>query len=218
MDKINLKISRPDNQLLKNIKVLLFSAFASFFNWFIILICLIIMGASYVWLIKPKYDFIASNQELNFRNIEYEEKVNYLKQLNEIKTLYKSIGQADKDKIDLILSSRQDLDRLKIILLREVDKAAKEQGATVDDVVITPLDNSKEKIIKIKDDNKKAIIFDKLRLVQVTFNVKGIDYEKLKKLLVRFESSLRVMDITDLNFEPKSRQASIKLVTYYLEK
>jgi len=218
MDKVTIKTSRPESLLLKNIRIILFNIFSGFFNWFIILICLIILAAGYWWLIKPKYDFIASNQELNFREKEYIEKVAYLKQLNETKNLFKTINQSDKDKIDTMLSANQDLDRLKIVLLREMDKVVKERKATVDDVVITPLDNSSSKFIKINEASKKSTTFDKLRLVQVTFTAKGINYDQLKKLLTRLETSLRLMDVTDLNFDPSSGEAGVKLLTYYLDK
>ncbi|MCX6792483.1 MAG: hypothetical protein NTY12_00480 [Candidatus Falkowbacteria bacterium] len=217
-NKINFKANKPENALLKNVRVVAFNIFAGFFNWFIILICLIILAAGYWWLIKPKYDFINNDTELSFRKTEYDEKVSYLKQLNDIKNLYKtSINQSDKDKIDLILSAGQDIDRLKIILLREVDKAVKERGAIIDNVVITPLDNSKEKMIKISDESKKGQSFDKLGLVQVSFDVKSINYEQLKRLLARLESSLRIMDVTDLNFDPVARSGGVKLLTYHLE-
>jgi hypothetical protein len=217
MDQINLKMNRPENPVLKNIRVVAFNIFAGFFNWFIILVCLIIIVAGYWWLLKPKYNFIASDQELTFRSKEYDEKVAYLKQLGDIKNLYKSINQSDKDKIDLILSANQDLDRLKIVLLREMDKVGKERGATIDDVVITPLDNSRDKIINLKGDNAKSPSFDKLSLIQVSFSAKSISYDQLKKLLARLETSLRIMDVTELNFDPKARVAGVKLVAYYLQ-
>lgn len=218
MEKINVKINHAGNPLFQKIRVILFNVFAGFFNWFIILICLILLIVGYLWLLKPKYTFIASNQELTIREKEYEEKVTYLKQLNDIKNLYKSISQADKDKIDLILSSGQDLDKLKIILLREVDKVGKERGATVDNIVITPLDNSRDKFITISSSSKKKALPDKLSLVQVSFTAKNINYDQLKKLLVRLESSLRIMDVTDLTFDPSARETGIKLFTYYLQK
>jgi len=217
MDKVVEKKVKVENLLLKKIRIIVFNIFVGFFNWFVVLLCLVVLGASYLWLIKPKYDFIASNKEFAFREDEYDEKVKYLKQLSDIKNLYKGINQSDKDKIDLILSARQDLDRLKIILLREVDKASKERGALADNVVITPLDNSMEKLIKINEEVKNKSHFSKLRLVQVSFSAKNISYEQLKRLLARLEFSLRIMDVTDLKFDPLAKEATIKLVTYYLE-
>ncbi len=217
MPKINFKTKGEPSQFAKNLGVVMFNAFASFFNWFIIIICLSILIIGYWWLIKPKYDFIASDQELFFREREYEDKVNYLKQLSEVKNLYKSVSQGDKDKIDLILSSRQDLDQLKIILLREMGQVAKEQGVSAENIVITPLDNSREKFITIAEEPKANPLYNTLQLVQVTFRVDGIDYNSLVKMLGRMEKSLRVMDITRLNFDPNARSASIELVTYYLD-
>jgi hypothetical protein len=217
MDKIKLKTSKPVNPALKNLGILMFNYFAKFFNLFIILVCVIVLVAGYWWLIKPKYDFIATNQELTFREREYENKVEYLKQLGEIKNLYKSISQADKDKIDIILAWRQDVDRLKIALLRQVDKVGKEKGVTVDNIVITPLDNSFEKLIKINEPFKQNGLSDKLKLMQITFDVNNLSYAQLKQFLNRLEISLTIMDVTKLIFDPGTKQAKIELVTYYLE-
>ncbi len=217
MANIIFKKKHEPSQLIKNLQVVLFNVFAGFFNWFIIVICLTILIVGYWWLVKPKYDFISSDQELTFREREYEDKVTYLKQLNEVKNLYKTISQADKDKIDVMLSANQDIDRLKIILLREIGQVGKQQKIGVSNIVITPLDNSKEKLIKIARDPKQSPMLEKLRLVQVSFLAEQIDYAGLKKMLADLEKSLRLMDVTKVNFDPSARKASIDLVTYYLE-
>lgn len=218
MEKINLKMKNEPSQLVKSIGTVLFNVFANFFNWFVIIICLAILVSGYWWLIRPKYDFIASDQELSFREREYEDKVQYLKQLNEVKNLYKSINQVDKDKIDSMLSARQDIDRLKIVLLREIGQVGKETGATLDNIVITPLDNSAGKFITIgAPAPANNQLFSKLKLVQISFSAKTVDYASVKKLLTRLEKSLRIMDVTKINFDPGARQASVELVTYHLE-
>ncbi len=217
MANITFSKKKEPSQLVKNIGVVTFNIFAGFFNWFVIFICLTILIVGYWWLVKPKYDFIASDQELTFKEKEYEDKVQYLKQLNELKNLYKGIGQDDKDKIDAILSANQDLDRLKIILLREIGQVGKEQKVAVDNIVITPLDNSSEKFLKIAENPKNNPLYEKLRMVQVTFLVKQVDYPVMQKILSRLEKSLRIMDVTKINFDPTVRQASLEFYTYYLE-
>lgn len=217
MANITFSKKKEPSQLVKNIGVVMFNIFAGFFNWFVIFICLTILIVGYWWLVKPKYDFIASDQELTFKEKEYEDKVQYLKQLNELKNLYKGIGQDDKDKIDAILSANQDLDRLKIILLREIGQVGKEQKVAVDNIVITPLDNSSEKFLKIAENPKNNPLYEKLQVVQVTFLIKQVDYPVLQNILKRLEKSLRIMDVTKINFDPLARQASLEFYTYYLE-
>jgi hypothetical protein len=115
------------------------------------------------------------------------------------------------------LSSSQDLDRLKIILLRAIDQVGQEQKVAIDNIVITPLDNSKEKFIKIGQEPKSNPLLDQLQLVQISFMVKGVNYEVFKKFLTRLEKSLQIMDLTKINFDPKTSTASLDLVTYYLQ-
>jgi hypothetical protein len=47
--------------------------------------------------------------------------------------------------------------------------------------------------------------------------VKGVNYEVFKKFLTRLEKSLQIMDLTKINFDPKTSTASLDLVTYYLQ-
>lgn len=210
------KENKEPSQLVKNLSVMLFNIFANFFNWFIIIICLFILIIGYWWLVKPKYEFIASDQELQFRAREYEDKVNYLKQLTEVKNLYKAIGQNDKDKVDLILSSRLDIDRLKIILLRELSKVGKDLRTPVDKIVITPLDNSKEKLLNIAAAPGSNPLYNKLQIVEISFIVQSTEYNSLKQFMSRLEKSLRIMDVTKVDFDPTNKQATITLRTYYL--
>jgi len=217
-NKINLKSNKESSQLVKSIGAMMFNVFASFFNWFVMVICLLILISGYWWLIKPKYDFIASDQELTFREKEYEDKVTYLKQLNEVKNIYKNINQSDKDKIDSMLSVRQDVDRLKIILLREVGQLAKETGAALDNVVISPLDNSTGKFLNIAESqSSNNPLYAKLKIVSVSFSLRTVDYTAVKNILTRLEKSLRVMDVTKLSLDPNGKSASVELMTYYLE-
>ncbi len=211
------KKKHETSQMMKNLGVVMFNLFAGLFNWFIIIICLTILVVGYWWLIKPKYDFIASDQELTFKEKEYEDKVTYLKQLNELKNLYKGINQSDKDKIDTILSVNQDLDRFKIILLREVSEVGKEEKASVDNIVITPLDNSQEKLLKIAQDPKTNPLYANLKIVQVDFIMRSINYNSLQQTLNRLERSLRIMDVVKLTFDPAASQATISFLTYYLQ-
>ncbi len=217
MTNITLKPTAESRQMLKNIATVLFTFFANFFNWFIIVVCLVVLISGYWFLIKPKYDFIISDQEITVKEKEYEDKVNYLKQLGEVKNLYKTITDSDKEKVDYILSSSMDIDALKIALLREVGYLGRLYRVTVDNVVITPLDNSSDKFLVIAEPPKPSSQLQNFQIVTVSFSLGGVDYPRLKQVLAKIERSLRIMDVVSVDYNPDSRTANVVLYAYYLK-
>ncbi len=201
----------------KTLTALSFGLFANFFNWFVIFVCVAILAAGYWFLIRPKYQFVASNQEVLDEERQYEQKVAYLKQLNEIKNLYRRISPADKDKIDLILSVSKDVDALKIALLREVGLVARLNNARVENMEATVIDNSEGKFVAIADRSAQNELSSNLKLVSVTFTLTNVDYDPLKRILNRFEKSLRILDVAKIDFTPAKKEAKLQVFAYYLE-
>ncbi len=217
MANLTLKTTPESQQLFKNIATVLFTFFANFFNWFIVVICFVILISGYMFLIKPKYEFIISDQEVAIKEKEYEDKVNYLKQLGEVKNLYQTITDADKEKIDFILSANQDLDALRIVLLREVGFLGRLYRVNIDNVVITPLDTSDGKLLTIAQEPKPNPELANLQIVTVSFSVTGVDYSRLKQMILKIEQNLRIMDVVRLDYNPQARSANLVLYTYYLK-
>lgn len=67
MANLTLKANSESRQFLKNLTTVLFTFFANFFNWFIVLVCLFVLVSGYWFLIKPKYDFIIGDQEVTVK-------------------------------------------------------------------------------------------------------------------------------------------------------
>lgn len=189
----------------------------NYFNWFIALVSIIILFSGYWWLIRPKYNVIVRNELLKKEEKIYDDKVAYLQQLNEVKELFNKISPDDKNKIDIILSAGKDLDTVKINLIKEISYLGEINGALVEKIVITPLDDSEGKFIELVKSKQRTFKNEKLQILTVSFSLKGVDYEPLKRILARFERNLHLMDVTKVNFDPKSREAEIELYTYYLK-
>jgi hypothetical protein len=190
--------------------------FANYFNWFVVLISVVVLTSGYWWLIKPKYEVVINDEAYKQQEKEYQDKVSYLKQLNEVKSLYKKITPTEKQKIDAIISAGEDIESLKINLLKEITYFGKANKVTVENFVITPLDNSSDKFISLVQKNNISVPPANLQIVTVSFSLKEIEYETLKKMLGRFEKSLRFIDITKLSYRPESKQAEIELFAYHL--
>lgn len=192
------------------------SIFANFFNWFVVLICVVVLASGYWWLIKPKYEIVINDEAFKAQEKIYQDKIAYLKQLNEVKNVYSNVSDQDKQKIDSIISAGEDIESLKIDLLKEITYLGKVNNVLIESFEITPLDNSSDKFISIVKNSKISASTENLQIITISFTIKGVEYDQLKRMLGRFEKSLRFVDITKLSYNPDIKQADIELFTYHL--
>ncbi len=190
--------------------------FANFFNWFVVLICVIVLASGYWWLIKPKYEVVINDEAFKQQEKIYQDKIEYLKKLTEVKNVYNNITAEEKEKIDAIISAREDIESLKIDILKEISYLGKLNKVQIESFEITPLDNSKDKFINLVNDKQASIAGDKLQIITVSFVIKEVEYDQLKRILTRFEKSLRFVDITKLSYNPDVKQANVELYAYHL--
>jgi hypothetical protein len=214
--KTKKEAAKPkDNAPVKSSAVNL-SIFANFFNWFVVLICVIVLASGYWWLIKPKYDVVINDEAFKQQEKVYQDKIAYLKKLNEVKNIYNNISDEEKQKIDTIISANEDIETFKINLLKEITYLGKLNNVAIESFEITPLDNSQDKFVDIVNNKTTSVPGDNLQIVTVSFIVKNVEYDQLKRMLTRFEKSLRFIDITKLSYSPDVKQASIELFAYHL--
>lgn len=192
-----------------------FAVFARSFNWFVGIVCLLVLAAGYWFLIRPKYEVVVGNEAVMAEEQQYEAKISYLKELNETKNLYRSISETDKEKIDLVLSARQDSDALTIALLREIGYVARLNGAVAENMKPKVLDDSTGKFIAVAGP-EKSVSPDKVEIINVSFTLNKVDYPALKRILARLEQSLRLLDVTKVDYNPAEKQAQIELYAYHL--
>jgi hypothetical protein len=190
--------------------------FANFFNWFVVLICIIVLASGYWWLLKPKYDVVVNDEAYKQQEKIYQDKITYLKKLNEVKNVYNTITDQEKEKIDAIISAREDIDSLKIDILKEISDLGKLNDVQMEGFELTPLDNSQDRFVSIANNKLSSIAGDDLQIIVVSFVIKEVEYDQLKRILIRFEKSLRFMDITKFSYNPDVKQANIELYAYHL--
>ncbi len=190
--------------------------FANFFNWFVILICVIVLASGYWWLLKPKYDVVVNDEAYKQQEKIYQDKIAYLQKLTAVKNVYNNIQDEDKKKIDAIISAGEDFESLKIDILKEITYLGKLHEVAIESFELTPLDNSEDRFINIVSENQ-SVAGNNLQIIVVSFVMKDVEYDTMKKILTRFEQSLRFIDVTKLSYNPDSKQADIELFTYYLQ-
>lgn len=214
--KTKKTIEKPKDGGMIKTSLISLNIFANFFNWFVILICVIVLASGYWWLLKPKYDVVVNDQAYKQQEKIYQDKIAYLKKLTAVKNVYNNITDEDKKKIDAIISAGEDFESLKIDILKEITYLGKLHNVSIESFELTPLDNSQDRFINIGSENK-SLDSNNLQIIIVSFVMKDIEYATLKKILTRFEESLRFIDVTKLSYNPDSKQADIELFTYYLQ-
>lgn len=189
---------------------------ANFFHWFIVLACVAVLASGYLWLLKPKYQLIVNDDAFKREEKLYQDKVAYLRQLRDAKSAYDDISDEEKRKIDSLLSTGQDIETLKINLLRELTYLGKIYKAKIEDVQMTPLDNSQEKFITIVKDRQSALTNSNVQIITMDLTISEVDYLPLKRILERLERNLHLMDVVKFDYQPEDRQAILEIYTYYL--
>ncbi|MCD4762255.1 hypothetical protein K8R32_04840 [bacterium] len=186
-----------------------------YFNLAIGAIVLVVLFFGYAYLLKPKYNDINSEirEAYELKEKEFADLEVYLSRLN---IYYHSYDQVDTEKLKKIAEilppdgSYEDL----FILMENL---AKDKGLALDEISIMP-DNtiagtaSKNAAPKSKKDKDKL---KGIGTVNITLNLVGVDYERLKDLLETLEGALRMMDIQTLTFSSSKSSVVIEITTYY---
>lgn len=192
--------------------------FAYFFNYFVVLMCIVVLAAGFWFLILPKYRFVKSDQRVIEEVNVYKQKLSYLKQINQIKALYATVSVEDKKKIDQMLSAGEDGDSLQIALLREISYIVKAQGAIVETPQIQELDTSAGKFIDLNKEKNNTPTDPNVRIIDINMTISHLSYDQLKAILARWERSLRLLDVVKLDYDPALSRAKVELYAYHLQK
>lgn len=188
---------------------------ANFFHWFIVVACVVVLASGYWWLLKPKYELIVKDDAFKKEEKLYQDKVAYLRELREVKSAYDDISDEEKNKIDAVLSSGQDIETLKINLLRELTYLGKIYGAKMEDVQMVPLDNSQDKFVSIVSERQGILANSRVQIISIDLTISEVDYVPFKRILERMERNLHLMDVVKLEYQPEDRRAILQVYTYF---
>lgn len=124
----------------------------------------------------------------------------YLKDLKTFHSLYKEKGLGpDSELFQLIPTGGKTED-----LFGMFEAAGEAVGASLQVVDIA-------RVVGAKNASKEDI-----HTISLTLKYAGLDYETFKKLLMYFETSKRLTDVSAFSFDPVGRFASFSVKVYYL--
>jgi len=193
-----------------------------YFGVLIILVALIVLFLSYQFVLQPKYQKILSEIKTNTTATKqlapkYQELAKYEGMAAayaalDPQVLEKHSGLVPKEYIKedlfaevLYLLSRNGYDVKALDVSREGDETA------------TSTNDRKTK--ETTDANaKKNTLPSGVGTMRVAVSLAEVDYPSLKKLLTVIQSNLRLTDVQQLVYDPKSRAVALSMTTYYLKK
>lgn len=196
--------------------------FYKYFKWFILIIMFIIFTFGYIFVISPKYEAIVNKrmEVSNSEELKYFEQKRKIKKLNDLINIYKNIDKDDIKKIDLLLPSEE---KIHEELFSQIESMILRNGLLLKSLEIEPEEKSSSRSaknpnnIKTEEQKEKDSLPTEIGKIKVSLIILGVDYFKLKDLLKIFENNLRLIDITEINFQPDNNSANIYFYTYYLK-
>jgi hypothetical protein len=191
-----------------------------YFPIFIIAVSCLILATGFFYILKPKYNTVASEVEAKLSDYrsQLEARDGYLAKLLELNQVYEKIDKNDRDKIDGMLPFKED----GADLMRQLEKIVRTNGALLSTLniekakaVVAPK-NAKDKS-KTKETTAGRAIPEGVGKLDASMDVEGVNYAVLKKLLASFENSIRLIDVEKIDFDPAGMKAKISLSAYYLK-
>ncbi|KKQ60329.1 MAG: hypothetical protein US81_C0024G0016 [Parcubacteria group bacterium GW2011_GWE2_38_18] len=189
------KEKKIQQQLMKKLNIFLIS----YFNLLLAVWILVVLVLGYYMIVLPKYK--RSSEEIgatvSSQTRIYEERRQYLDQLEKLNKTYKGISKEQIKRIDALLPNEPGGEKL----LAQFEAITANNG-----VVLTSINYS------LVDDVKG------LSKVKIVLGISGVDYGSIKNFLSNLENNLRLINVTDLNFTASGGNAKLVLEAYYLKK
>jgi hypothetical protein len=192
------------------------SFFKSYFNVVLAVALVIFLAIAYFTVLGPKYLLTLSTikDEINQKQLLYNSQKKKLADLQAVTSLYKKINPTDLKKFNSVLSDQY----VKESLFGEIEDIVTQNGFVVNKIGITM---PEDKVLT--DENGVAIatsspLGPNLGEIDIDLSLSTIDYRGFKNLIKIFETNLRLMDISKVNFSAANNTADITLRTYYYKK
>jgi RNA processing factor Prp31 len=186
----------------------------SYFKWVIFLVAVFILIAGYILVIKPKYEDTMSflESQLNLERQAYLQKQKEMAKLEELVAAYNDIDNQNIHRVNTLLPDNYSYERL----FTELNEIVSENGMFLAQVDIVD-EKKKEEKSSESDGGIKRDLPPLIKTVNVNMQVLGVDYPGFKNLLGNIENNLRLMDITNVEFNPGNNMVEMSIQTYYFD-
>lgn len=194
-----------------------------YFYYFVVMELVIIFGAGYWWLLKPKMQTVFGNQaKINLQDKTKQAEITRLdaaiNELMQIKNSYLNLSAADADRIKQMLPNQSE----ERDLMTQINKIVAANGMLLKAINLedSRTDNAARTGRGITSDasakgGEEDIASTKSEAVAISLEMGGVSYPALKSLLAGLESNLRLIDATDIKYSPRDESAILVVKAYY---
>ncbi len=223
MDNKDVKTEEVKKKGINNVSVLNALSFLYHYKYFsAFLISLLILILGYLFMIRPQMQSIFNVQKQTEEiKQEVKKKISvYNDQINDLKTLlsaYEKISFSEKQAVEQILPDEQELKEL----FSQITIIVESGGLLLDSIEVFQEEEVSESGSEIFRRKKTTEIIEEdntgIQKISVRINVNGISYPALKNLLANLQNNSRIINVQNIDFDPKDRKAEITLQTYYFK-
>jgi|GEM_PF-1099439 len=201
----------------------------NYFGILVVLTVLVILIGSYYLLIRPKYEKIVASINATF--YEKNQLTPKYKELSDYKSLIEAFKKVDPRDVEKV-SGLVPKEYLKEDLFTEIVYLASTKGLNVTSLNIVKDNESLASSTNPTGTPRRGATNNSATTTPATtlrlpsgvgsFNVRivlgKVTYPALKDWLQTMESSLRLIDVKSLSFDPKTSSVALEMYTYYLKK
>ncbi len=186
-----------------------------YFKYLNLAFAVIIIGAGYLYILKPKYQSTVRNiqAELDSMQADLDDRNRYLQNLIELERAYYAIGDSDREKANGILPDEQNDEEL----LRKLEAIVRANGSLLSSLSVKDEVAGANNASKTMMAGKSADLQKRVGSISVELKVDSANYSVFKRLLAMIENSVRLMDVQEVDFDPGKMTASLKITTYYIK-
>ena len=178
-----------------------------------IIILLLIFTLSYLFIISPKYKRIQKTSDrLAMEKMDELQKLDiYLNRLKNFNKSFRNISPIDRERVEKIIPENNDYEDL-IILVEDI---VNDRNLVLDSIKF----NSLETVVvnrRAKAAEDESDLPENIDKINFSVTISGVDYVMIKKIILDFERSLRLMDIQDVDFADGS-SLDLEIDSYYFK-
>ncbi len=169
----------------------------------VIVIFAAVLAPTYFFLLQPELNKYVSGgtQNIDTARELLEKRKNYAAQLRPLEDLYDEYGTGSQSNtIETILPTSLDIPTIYAIF----ERFGRDMNIGVQSIDIGSLESASSAVQGVKS-------------VIISMKMSGVGYEKMKEILKYLEVSMRLTDVTTIDFDPRAKFLSLTMRVYYNE-
>lgn len=187
------------------------------FGYISIVLVIILLGVSYLFFIKPKFDNTLALIKSNIEQQEqfYQNQKQKLADLKAAADFYKQLKPEDISRVENLLPDEYAKEKL----FGELDDILARQGVLLSNITLYKSGEVREggdkPMISGNDSISNPLGSKHIGTIRAELSLSAVDYSALKKVLPILEDNLQLMDVESLEFNPDSKSLHLVINTYY---